>query len=228
MSRSSSKRRKKRNRSGNPAAAANRNRDSAVERSVERPAQAAHHRSSTGDRLVEAVPRRWSTETRSSLLTTELVLYVVAVLAVVMTALAVDDDGRGGEDPFGTEAALGYIAVLSIGYMFARGLAKSGSQDGREDSTDSTDVDDSPARPVEHDDHEHDHHEHDHHEHDHHEHDHHEHDHHSDTVDHDDAAGGAGVDVADDDHADVAPVAPAVVPSQQSQRSADDGAGSRP
>jgi hypothetical protein len=62
--------------------------------------------------------------------TTEFMLYVATVVAVVITALAVgDDDGNGpGGDPFGAAQALGYITVLTIGYMLARGLAKSGAR----------------------------------------------------------------------------------------------------
>ena len=52
-------------------------------------------------------------------------------LAVVLTALAVDADGRGGADPFGTDTALQYLALLTIGYVVARGLAKSDSHGRR-------------------------------------------------------------------------------------------------
>ncbi|GAA2724384.1 hypothetical protein [Cellulomonas aerilata] len=73
--------------------------------------------------------RRLSTETKASTKTTELYLYVAAVLAVVITALVVGNGEGGGEDPFGAEQALRYITFLTIGYMVARGLAKSGSRD---------------------------------------------------------------------------------------------------
>ncbi|MGY2081794.1 hypothetical protein [Modestobacter sp. SYSU DS0657] len=79
----------------------------------------------------QAVHLRPSTETKSALRTTEFLAYVGAVLAVVITALAVNDDGRGGEDPFGAESALRYITYLTIGYLLARGLAKSGSHENR-------------------------------------------------------------------------------------------------
>lgn len=81
--------------------------------------------------------RRLSTETKSSLKTTELYAYVLAVAAVVITAFVVGDgsgigisdgDGDGG-DPFGASEAIRYITFLTIGYMVARGLAKSGSRD---------------------------------------------------------------------------------------------------
>ncbi|MCH1865306.1 hypothetical protein [Nocardioides sp. CFH 31398] len=72
-------------------------------------------------------PRRLSTETKASTKTTELAAYVLVVLAVVITALVVDGEGDG--DPFGASEALRYITYLTIGYMVARGLAKSGSRD---------------------------------------------------------------------------------------------------
>ncbi|GAA2052867.1 hypothetical protein [Williamsia deligens] len=65
-------------------------------------------------------------ETKVSTKTTELIAYVVAVLAVVITALVVGGDD-GSSDPFGAAEALKYITWLTIGYMVARGLAKSGS-----------------------------------------------------------------------------------------------------
>lgn len=72
---------------------------------------------------------RHTTETRPALRTTELVLYVAAVVAVAITAFVVDGDGGNGDgDPFGAEQALRYITFLTIGYMVSRGLAKSGSR----------------------------------------------------------------------------------------------------
>ena len=78
-------------------------------------------------------PRRLSTETKASTKTTELIAYGLAVLAVAITALVVgsSDTANGGQtvDPFGADEALRYITYLTIGYMVARGLAKSGSRD---------------------------------------------------------------------------------------------------
>ena len=78
---------------------------------------------------------RFSTETKSALRTSELAAYVVTVLAIIMTALAVDAEGDGGTDPFGAESALRYITYLTIGYMIARGLAKAGSWNTAERGT---------------------------------------------------------------------------------------------
>ena len=72
--------------------------------------------------------RRLSTETRPATKTTELIAYVATVLAVALAALMVGDGGDGGTDPFSAEQALRYITFLTIGYMIARGLAKSGTR----------------------------------------------------------------------------------------------------
>jgi hypothetical protein len=73
--------------------------------------------------------RRLSTETKESTKTTELYVYIAAVAAVVITAFVVGNGEGGGGDPFGASEALRYITYLTIGYMVARGLAKSGSRD---------------------------------------------------------------------------------------------------
>ena len=72
--------------------------------------------------------RNHAVETRPARKTTELIAYVAAVLAVAITAIVVSDDGNNTADPFSAEQALRYITFLTIGYMIARGLAKSGSR----------------------------------------------------------------------------------------------------
>lgn len=86
-----------------------------------------------GDVRQAATPARRSTETKASTKTSELIAFVLAVLAVAITALVVGGED-GSSDPFGAAEALKYITWLTIGYMIARGLAKSGSHenyDGR-------------------------------------------------------------------------------------------------
>ncbi len=73
-------------------------------------------------------------ETRPARKTTELIAYVAAVLAVAVTAFVVGDDGENTADPFSAEQALRYITFLTIGYMIARGLAKSGSRGNTRDN----------------------------------------------------------------------------------------------
>ncbi len=99
------------------------------------------------ERSVGAAQYRPSTETKSSLRTTELIAYAGAVLAVVMTALAVDADGDGN-DPFGAEPAIRYITYLTIGYMIDRGLAKAGSYENRVERADALVDDDADHAGV--------------------------------------------------------------------------------
>lgn len=73
--------------------------------------------------------RRLSTETKSSTKTTEFFAFLAAVLAVVVTANLYDGTGNGEGDPFGATTAVRYVVYLTIAYMIARGLAKSGSRE---------------------------------------------------------------------------------------------------
>lgn len=91
----------------------------------------------TTDNDTDIAVRR-STETKASTKTTEFFVYVAVVAAIIITAFVVGDNGnQGGDegDPFGAEQAMRYITFLTIGYMLARGLAKSGSR-----NTDSNDI----------------------------------------------------------------------------------------
>ncbi|WP_223249273.1 hypothetical protein [Williamsia muralis] len=81
-----------------------------------------------GGDVRQATPARRSTETKASTKTSELIVFVLAVLAVAITALVVGGED-GNSDPFGAAEALKYITWLTIGYMIARGLAKSGSHE---------------------------------------------------------------------------------------------------
>jgi hypothetical protein len=75
----------------------------------------------------EDTTRRLTTETKSSFKTTELIVFVLATLGVLIAAAVTDngDDGQG----FGAKAAWLYVTLLTIGYMVSRGLAKAGSRD---------------------------------------------------------------------------------------------------
>jgi hypothetical protein len=78
---------------------------------------------------VHTPTRRVSTETKASFKTTELIAYVVAVIAVLIASAVVDS----GSD-FGAQEAWKYVTFLTIGYMVSRGLAKSGSRDFYDDN----------------------------------------------------------------------------------------------
>lgn len=69
--------------------------------------------------------RRVSTETKSSVKTTELIAYVVVSVAVLIAAQIAD--GLGAKD------AWLFVTLLTVGYLVSRGLAKSGSRDFYDD-----------------------------------------------------------------------------------------------
>jgi hypothetical protein len=73
------------------------------------------------DRRVD-LERRISSETKPSFKTTELIAYVVAVVGVLIASAVTD------ASDFGAQEAWRYITYLTIGYMIARGLAKSGAR----------------------------------------------------------------------------------------------------
>ena len=82
----------------------------------------------------EHVTRERGVETRRSTKTTEFFVYLAAVAAIVVTAFVVGDDGANTADPFSAEHAMRYITFLTIGYMVARGLAKSGTRGNARDN----------------------------------------------------------------------------------------------
>jgi hypothetical protein len=71
--------------------------------------------------------RRLARETKPSFKTTEFIVYVVSVLAVLIASLVVDvnDDGQR----FSAYQGWFLVTLLTIGYLISRGLAKSGSRD---------------------------------------------------------------------------------------------------
>jgi hypothetical protein len=77
---------------------------------------------------LEQPQRRLTTETKAAIKTTEFFAFVAMVLAVVATANFYDGDGTNG-DPFGATTAMRFVVYLTIGYMIARGIAKSGSRE---------------------------------------------------------------------------------------------------
>jgi hypothetical protein len=79
----------------------------------------------TGIRDVQAaVPR--GGETKPSLMTTELYIYLASVGAVLLASYLVGRDAAG-VDPFRANTAWWFISLLTIGYLISRGLAKAGS-----------------------------------------------------------------------------------------------------
>jgi hypothetical protein len=77
---------------------------------------------------VDARPhRRAGTETKPSFKTTELIVYVLSVLGVLVASEIIDDGD------FNAKEAWFFVTLLTIGYMVSRGLAKSGSRDFDDD-----------------------------------------------------------------------------------------------
>jgi hypothetical protein len=71
--------------------------------------------------------RRLTTETKAAFKTTEFFAFV-AVLAGILIAGALVDDGAGGAG-FAAKQVWLYATILTVGYMVSRGLAKAGSRD---------------------------------------------------------------------------------------------------
>lgn len=69
--------------------------------------------------------RRLATETKQAFKTTEFWAYVLAVIAVLIAGTVDDSEGT----QFGADDVWLYVTLLTIGYMLARGLAKSGARD---------------------------------------------------------------------------------------------------
>jgi hypothetical protein len=79
--------------------------------------------------------RRLATETKQAFKTTEFWVYVLAVLGVLIAGTV--DDAEGTQ--FGADDVWLYVTLLTLGYMIARGLAKSGSRDPYWDRPDAGD-----------------------------------------------------------------------------------------
>src|SRR3954453_19661775 len=67
-------------------------------------------------------PRRRTTETKSALKTTELLVFLAATVGVLTATAVVDEANAGG---LGARQGWLYITLLTVGYMVSRALAKS-------------------------------------------------------------------------------------------------------
>ncbi len=68
---------------------------------------------------------RETTETKSAYKTTELIVYVVAVVAVLLASFIVDG--------YNATEVWTHFTYLSVAYMISRGLAKAGSREPYQD-----------------------------------------------------------------------------------------------
>jgi hypothetical protein len=78
--------------------------------------------------LDDAPRRRLSTETKASFKTTEFFAYLGAVVGVLLASQLVGTED-GHDDYFRADRAWFFVVLLTIGYLVARGFAKSGSRD---------------------------------------------------------------------------------------------------
>ena len=85
-------------------------------------------RAGTGSRVIG----RLTTETKHSLKTTEFWAMVAIIVGILLASMVVgqgDGNGNGNVDAFPAVRAWLYIAIVGVGYMVSRGLAKAGSRE---------------------------------------------------------------------------------------------------
>ena len=77
-----------------------------------------------------SVVRRLSTETKQAFKTTEFWAMVVVIVGILAAAATIKGgDTAPGTDEFIAKQAWLYVAIVAVGYMVSRGLAKSGSRE---------------------------------------------------------------------------------------------------
>jgi hypothetical protein len=75
---------------------------------------------------------RLTTETKHALKTTEFWAMVAVIVGILIASLIVgqgDGNGRENVDAFPASRAWLYVAIVAVGYMVSRGLAKAGSRE---------------------------------------------------------------------------------------------------
>ena len=82
------------------------------------------------------VVRRFTTETKQAFKTTEFWAMVGVIVAILISAAAINGGDTGGTDEFIARNAWLYVAIVASAYMISRGLAKAGSSDPYTDSHD--------------------------------------------------------------------------------------------
>jgi uncharacterized membrane protein YcjF (UPF0283 family) len=73
--------------------------------------------------------RRLSTETKQAFKTTEFWAMVVVIVGILVAAASIKGGDTAGTDEFIARQAWLYVAIVAVGYMISRGLAKSGSRE---------------------------------------------------------------------------------------------------
>jgi hypothetical protein len=70
---------------------------------------------------------RLATETKAAFKTTEFYAYVVSFVLILIAGAQIKE--KNNVDAFRADKVWLYITILTVGYMIARGLAKSGSRE---------------------------------------------------------------------------------------------------
>ena len=92
---------------------------------------AARDTGDTGARAPRGA-RRLSTETKASFKTSELVIWALVTIGILIAGNQIEAE-EGGADIFGADKVWLYITILSGAYFVGRGLAKSGSREPYDD-----------------------------------------------------------------------------------------------
>jgi hypothetical protein len=73
--------------------------------------------------------RRYTTETKQALKTSELWVTLAVIGGILISAAAIKGGDTDGTDEFIARHAWLYVAIVAFGYVVSRGLAKSGSHE---------------------------------------------------------------------------------------------------
>ena len=84
-------------------------------------------RTDTRRRGIGAGLSRLATETKAAFKTTEFYAYVVTFALILIAGAQIKE--KNNVDAFRADKVWLYITILTVGYMIARGLAKSGSRE---------------------------------------------------------------------------------------------------
>lgn len=90
------------------------------------PVSRGSDRSGSDGSATESV-RRLSTETKAAFQTTEFIAFLAVVAGILISAAVVKTTSTH-HDAFTAARAWLYVAIVAVGYMVSRGLAKSGSK----------------------------------------------------------------------------------------------------
>lgn len=73
--------------------------------------------------------KRYTTETKASVKTSELFLTLGVIAGILISALVIKGGDTAGSDEFIARHAWLYVSIVTLGYLLSRGIAKSGSKE---------------------------------------------------------------------------------------------------